>query len=71
LKIKSLQSEKIMIASLESEKSGPYEVLYIFLKKNLAIVYSKGLQTFLSKGHVSYYTTVWGSDILRSVIVSG
>jgi len=33
--------------------------------------YSRGLQTFLSKGHISYYTTVRGPEILRNVIVSG
>jgi len=30
-----------------------------------------GLQTFLSEGHISYYTTVRGPDILHDVIVSG
>jgi len=30
-----------------------------------------GLQTFLPEGHISYYTAVRGSDILRNVIVSG
>jgi len=34
-------------------------------------VYISGLQTFLSDGHISYYTTVRGSDSIRSVIVSG
>ena len=28
------------------------------------------LQTFLSEGHISYYTTVRGPDILRNVVVS-
>jgi len=31
----------------------------------------QGLQNFLSEGHISYYTTVRGPDILRNVIVSG
>jgi len=30
----------------------------------------QGLQTFLSEGHTSYYTTVQGPDISRTVIVS-
>jgi len=30
-----------------------------------------GLQTFLSEGHIIYYTTVRGLDILSSVVVSG
>jgi len=30
----------------------------------------QGLQTFLSEGHISYYTTVRGLGILRNVIVS-
>ena len=29
------------------------------------------LQTFLSEGHTSYYTTVRGPDMFRNVIVSG
>jgi len=32
--------------------------------------FKRGLQTFLSKGRISYYTTVRGLDILRNVIVS-
>jgi len=35
------------------------------------IVYNKSLQTFLSEGHVSYYTAVGLPDILCNVIVSG
>ena len=31
----------------------------------------QGLQSFSSEGHMSLYTTVWGPDILRNVIVSG
>jgi len=31
----------------------------------------QGLQTFLSKDHISYYTTVRGPDILRNLIASG
>jgi len=31
---------------------------------------NRGLQTFLSEGHISYYATVQGPDILRNVIVS-
>jgi len=34
------------------------------------LLYSRGLQTFLSEGHISYYTTVRGPEILRTVIVS-
>jgi len=34
-------------------------------------VYPRGLQTFLSEGHISYHTTVPGPDILRHAIVSG
>jgi len=30
-----------------------------------------GVSTFLSEGHISYYTTVRGLDILRNAIVSG
>jgi len=30
-----------------------------------------GVQTFLSEGHINYYTTVRGPEILRHVIVSG
>jgi len=32
---------------------------------------SRDLQTFLSEGHISYYTQLRGLDILRDVIVSG
>jgi len=32
---------------------------------------TQGLQTFLSKDHISYYPTVRGPYILRNVIVSG
>jgi len=32
---------------------------------------SKSLQTLLSEGHIIFYTTVLGRDILRNVIVSG
>jgi len=31
----------------------------------------QGLQTFLSEGHISYYATVRGPDILPNEIVSG
>jgi len=31
----------------------------------------QGLQTFLSDGHINYYTTFGGPGILRNVIVSG
>jgi len=31
----------------------------------------QGSSNFLSEGHISYYTTVRGPDILRNVIVSG
>ena len=33
--------------------------------------YSRVLQTYLSKGHISYYTTVRGPDILRNAFISG
>jgi len=36
-----------------------------------AFVYSRGLQTFLSEGHISYFTTIRGPDILRNVAFSG
>jgi len=35
------------------------------------ILYSRGLKTFLPEGHISYYTTVRGLDILHNVIVAG
>jgi len=35
LKIGSSESEQIIIGSLESDKSGPYQVPNIFLKKTL------------------------------------
>jgi len=35
LKIGSSESEQIIIRSLESDKSGPYQVPNIFLKKTL------------------------------------
>ena len=34
----------------------------------VAIDQTRGLQTFLSEDHISYYTTARGSDILRNVI---
>ena len=37
----------------------------------LCISCSRGLQTLLSEGRISSYTTDWGPDILRIVIVSG
>jgi len=33
--------------------------------------YTRDLQTFLSEGHISYHTTVWGPDSLCKAIVSG
>jgi len=39
--------------------------------KPVCTVYTRGLQTFLSKGHISYYRTNRGPDVLRNVIVSG
>jgi len=33
--------------------------------------YTRGLQTFLSEGHISYYRTYRGPGILRNVIVLG
>jgi len=35
------------------------------------ILHVRALQTFLSGGHISYFTTVRGPDVLRNVIVSG
>jgi len=35
------------------------------------IHYSRVPKPFLSEGHISYYTTVRGSEILRNLIVSG
>jgi len=35
------------------------------------ITLNKGLQTFLSEGHISFYTKVGGPDIFRNVIFSG
>jgi len=40
-------------------------------RDNLLSVQIRGLQTFLSKGHISYYTTVRRPDILRNLIASG
>jgi len=34
-------------------------------------LYNRDLQTFLSEGHISCYTTVRGPDILHNVIASG
>jgi len=36
-----------------------------------ALIYYRCLQTFLSEGHICYYATVRGPDILHNVIVSG
>jgi len=36
-----------------------------------SLFWCRGLQTFLSGDHISYYTTLGGQDILRDVIVSG
>ena len=41
------------------------------IKRHFGKLYNRGLQTFLSKGHISYYTSVRGPDILRNVIVLG
>jgi len=30
----------------------------------------RALRAFLPEGHINYYTTVWGVDILRNVTVS-
>jgi len=38
---------------------------------NKRSVLNRGFQMFSSEGHISYYTKVRGSDILRNVIVSG
>ena len=40
-------------------------------KYSVLILYAKGLQTFLSEGHISYYATARGLDVLCSMIVSG
>jgi len=36
-----------------------------------SLSWSRGLQTFLYEGHISYYSTVRGPDILHNVIVQG
>jgi len=41
----------------------------LYRQQNICI--EQGLQTFSSEGHISYYTTVRESDVLRNVIVSG
>jgi len=38
--------------------------------KSFRFVHTRGLQTSLSEGHISYYTTVRGPDVLCNVIVS-
>ena len=35
------------------------------------VVLHQGLQTFLSKGHISYYRTFRGTDVLRNAVVLG
>jgi len=40
-------------------------------KKTKNTIWSRGLQTFLSEGHIRYYTLVRGPDFLRRVIVLG
>jgi len=39
--------------------------------KKPLLLQTRGLQTFSSEGHITYYTTFQGSDILRNVVVSG
>jgi len=41
------------------------------LQSLMPMFYGRGLQTLLSEGHINYYITVRGSDILRYVFVSG
>jgi len=40
-------------------------------EQNRCLYDKSDLQTFLSDGHICYYRTVRGADILRNVIVSG
>ena len=47
-----------------------FSLWLIHTLKNI-ISLGRDLQTFLSEGHINYYTTVRGPDILRNMIVSG
>ena len=49
----------------------PTAMLFRRSPYNILFVYNRGLQTFLSEGHICCYTIVWGPDFLRNVIVSG
>jgi len=40
------------------------------MKKRYWTRFDQELLTFLSKGHISYYTTVQGQDILQNEIIS-
>jgi len=42
----------------------------VTVTSSFIIPQTRGLQTFLPKGHISYYTAVRGSEILHNVIVS-
>ena len=48
-----------------------WQIGYHCVTASAANLETRALQTFLSEGHISYYTTVQGPDILRNVIVSG
>ena len=47
------------------------KIAILRFERSSSFVYTRGLQTFLFKGHISYYTTVRGPDILRNLIASG
>jgi len=57
------KSEKILLSLNSKQKS--------LCQLATTKLYPRGLQTFSSEGHISYYTTFRGPDILRNVIVLG
>ena len=46
------------------------QVMLFYYATNKRSLKNRDFQTFWSEDHISYYTTVRGSDILRNVIVS-
>ena len=65
------------LSSWQLSSTGTAHILHIFPificmkhKRKQFLLQSRGFQTFLSEGHINYYTRVRGPDILRNVIVS-
>jgi len=55
---------------LSTDYTQPVCTFYIITIPQSILLYARRLQTLLTDGHISYYTTVRGPDIWRNVVVS-